>query len=47
MFRGLLKVTVICRHPSDPNGTFFMTEDQIAGVKALIDQEHAKATGAA
>lgn len=45
VFRGQLKVTVICRHPTDPNATFFMTEDQIDGVKGLIDSEHAKFHG--
>lgn len=47
VFRGELKVTLICRHPTDPNATFFMTEDQIEGVKALIDREYSKARGEA
>lgn len=47
VFRGQLKVTVIGRHPSDPNAHFFMTEDQIDPVKALIDEQHAKARGEA
>lgn len=41
VFRGQLKVTVICRHPQDPNANFFMTEDQIDAVKALVDAQHA------
>lgn len=45
VFRGQLKVTVLCRHPTDPGATFFMTEDQIDGVKALVDAEHAKFHG--
>lgn len=43
VFSGQLKVTVIGRHPSDPNAHFFMTEDQIDPVKALIDAQHARA----
>jgi ABC-type xylose transport system substrate-binding protein len=47
VFRGQLKVTVIGRHPSDPNAHFFMTEDQIEPLKAMIDQQYALAKGEA
>lgn len=45
VFRGDLKVTVICRHPTVPGATFFMTEDQIDSVKVLIDAQHAQFHG--
>ena len=47
VFRGQLKVTVIARHPSDPNAHFFMTGDQIEPLKAMIDQQYALAKGEA
>lgn len=42
-FSNKLLVTVICRHPTDPNATFFMSEDGIEAVKGLIDAQAARA----
>lgn len=42
-FSNKLLVTVICRHPTDPDAVFFMSEDGLPAIKRLIDEQAEKA----